>query len=196
MADKLDRLQQLARLLESGQITQAEFESLKSEVLGAGASESANPDEQRPLGWYPVQNGGADYEAFWDGDVWTGATRRRVVAPTVAPKLSKREIGRGLIWLLMIFVGFIAVAGMTGESNSPDQATTGARVSTTTTRPAASSLSEQECRDLAVLFDSYAAMSDLAAERGDQEKLREAGDGMESTIAQIEGGCMSYPGFN
>ena len=142
MSDKVNQLQQLARMLEAGQITQVEFDALKSELLVAGESEAANPVERKPLGWYRVQSGDAHYEAFWDGEEWTGATRTGatrsgVVVPNARKPLRKR-VG---FWLLMILVvapmfaavAGIAIAGLTVASASSSDAPRASESQTTST---------------------------------------------------------------
>jgi hypothetical protein len=98
------------------------------------------------------------------------------------------------IWII---AGVLIAIGVLTQDDSSDATTreTSRETTRVTTPIGPPSLSEQQCRDLALQFDSAAEMSDLAYARGDQEKLRSAGDQMESLLDRIEANCMSYPGF-
>jgi uncharacterized iron-regulated membrane protein len=140
MADKVDQLKHLTRMLEDGQITQSEFDSLKSELLAGQAA----PTGDKPAGWYQIQSGQTHYEAWWDGHGWTGATR---TGPT-ASKPRKPATKRLGFWLLMFFVVMPMVAtvalvvvaaaaglGVAASAESPAGPTASESRTTTTTTP-------------------------------------------------------------
>jgi hypothetical protein len=69
------------------------------------ASDAGLPD--RP-GWYRDSDGIYEHEAYWDGNSWTGETRRPVTAET-------RRAARRKIWtIILILVGGALAIGMLG----------------------------------------------------------------------------------
>jgi len=118
MVSKFEDLKELQAMLERGEITQAEFDVVKGDLL-ADMSVDSSPLEP---GWYDDPSGQASHQAYWDGSSWTGATRPD---PGIAKSPSSSPVAvakppvykRGWFFALVVVlgVGFVGAA-LTGDT--------------------------------------------------------------------------------
>ncbi len=92
---KYEDLAQLARLLDEGKLSQEEFDRAKKELLGSDSSQESMPI--RNPGWYSDPSGKLSHEAYWDGEKWSGDTRK-LQGTLTADESTERHVSKG--WLL------------------------------------------------------------------------------------------------
>lgn len=83
-------------MLDEGKIDRDEYESLKADLLAEGTVERGSMQGKQP-GWYKDPSGVAEHEAYWDGQSWTGETRRVFVDGTGVMSEGRR-LTEGEIW--------------------------------------------------------------------------------------------------
>ena len=134
MSEAFDDLKRLSEMLANGEITQAEYDKIKADLLAESETPAApsHPMEGKPAGWYDDPSGKTTaHQAYWDGTGWTGQTRRRPSAEAtgvaqskqvVEPK-KKRSRVRTAVWVLAGVLALIVIGSQLGEgggSNTPD----------------------------------------------------------------------------
>jgi len=113
MASKFEELKELQAMLERGEITQAEYDVVKADLL-AEMSVDSSPMEP---GWYDDPSGQASHQAYWDGSSWTGATRpdpgiAKSPSPSPVAVAKPPVYKRGWVIALVVVlgVGFVGAA--------------------------------------------------------------------------------------
>ena len=88
----------LAKLWESGALTDQEFAAAKARLLGTTTSETAvnqsSATGRRPTappGWYRDPSGGSNQDRYWNGTEWTEFTQQRAEASS-APLTSGSRV--------------------------------------------------------------------------------------------------------
>ncbi len=140
MANKFKDLKELQAMLERGEITQAEYDIVKADLL-ADMSLDSSPMEP---GWYNDPSGQASHEAYWDGSNWTGATRpdpgiakSPSPSPVAVAKPPVYKRGWFIALVVVLGVGFVGAA-LTEDTDTPT-ANTEPRASSDNTQSRASS---------------------------------------------------------
>jgi hypothetical protein len=107
MANKFEELKELQAMLERGEITQAEYDVVKADLL-ADMSLDSSPMEP---GWYNDPSGQASHQSYWDGSSWTGATRPD---PGIAksPSTSPVAVAKPPVYKRGWFIALVVVLGV------------------------------------------------------------------------------------
>jgi len=120
-----DDLKELKAMLDRGEITQAEYDIVKADLL---AGTKPDPSSKEP-GWYNDPSGQASHQAYWDGQQWTGATRPGVSAaaasgvpaasaartPPTGPTSKGFSVGKLLLYGLLGLVGVGVISTVAGN---------------------------------------------------------------------------------
>ena len=75
-----DDLKKLSEMRENGEVTQAEYDRIKADLLSEQSEPTppVNAMEGKPAGWYNDPSGKASsHQAYWDGSKWTGQTPKQ-----------------------------------------------------------------------------------------------------------------------
>ena len=125
MSELFDDLKKLGEMRDRGEITQDEYEIVKRELLDEmeGANKAEDHAEKRPPGWYNDPDGEYSHQAYWDGEKWTGDTRRspdQAGAPAkTTSKLNLPTGGKGCLFWSVIGLIVIVVVGAIGMAIDP-----------------------------------------------------------------------------
>lgn len=133
MSDLFNDLKRLSEMRAAGEITEAEYEVVKQELLAEIERETDTGDETRDPGWYNDPDGVHSHQAYWDGKQWTGETRPGPgqsvsTGPQTKPPIYKRP------WVIVIAailgLGLIGSALEQDEDITPITTTAGASTPT------------------------------------------------------------------
>jgi hypothetical protein len=140
MSSKFEDLKELQAMLERGEVTQAQYDVVRADLL-ADVSQDSSPMEP---GWYNDPSGQASQQAYWDGSNWTGVTRPD---PGIGKSPSSSQVAaakapiykRGWFVALVVVLGVAFVGAALTEDTDTQAANTESRASSDNTQSRASS---------------------------------------------------------